>query len=67
MREGGGEKERKIVENRERAREKWGEDKKARGERREGRMRERQGKEETTDNPLLKICTAVGGLSIGQF
>ena len=33
MREGGGEKERKIVENRERAREKWGEDKKARGER----------------------------------
>ena len=32
--------------------EKWGEDKKS--ERGEGRSRERDGKEKTTDNPLLK-------------
>ena len=37
----------------ERAREKWGEDKK-KCERGEKRSRERDGKEETTDNPLLK-------------
>ena len=47
--------------------EKWGEDKKS--ERGEGRSRERDGKEKTTDNPLLKIYAAVGGVSIliGQF
>ena len=38
----------------ESARERWGEDKKARVGEGEKRSRERDGKEETIDNPLLK-------------
>ena len=51
----------------ERARENWGEDKKARGEREEGENgREKRGLQPTH---CSKVCASVGGLSIliGQF